>query len=53
MNPRKIYVASSWHNGHQPSIVNALRRAGHNVFYFHNPAAGFRVALGWEGETAQ
>ena len=37
-NPRKIYVASSWRNPHQPKIVDALREAGHEVYDFRNPA---------------
>jgi hypothetical protein len=34
----KIYVASSWRNGDQPGVVNALRQAGHEVYDFRNPA---------------
>lgn len=36
--PRKIYVASSWRNEHQPAIVDALRDAGHLVYDFKSPA---------------
>ncbi len=42
---RKIYVASSWRNGHQQGIVSALRDAGHEVYDFRNPRPdndGFR-----------
>lgn len=33
----KIYVASSWRNTIQPSIVHALRKEGHEVYDFKNP----------------
>lgn len=35
-----IYVASSWRNAIQPSVVHALRAAGHEVYDFKNPAPG-------------
>lgn len=35
-----IYVASSWRNLLQPAIVHALRRCGHEVYDFRNPAPG-------------
>jgi hypothetical protein len=35
-----IYVASSWRNLIQPGIVSALRRCGHEVYDFRNPAPG-------------
>lgn len=43
----KIYVASSWRNTTQPSVVESLRAAGHEVYDFRNPprSAGFR----WSG----
>ena len=37
---RRIYVASSWRNEHQPAVVAALRQAGHEVYDFRNPAPG-------------
>lgn len=37
---RKIYVASSWRNPHQPGIVSALREAGHEVYDFRHPVTG-------------
>lgn len=37
-NRMKIYVASSWRNDHQPTIVGLLRRAGHEVYDFRNPS---------------
>lgn len=36
----RIYVASSWRNLIQPAIVHALRRCGHEVYDFRNPAPG-------------
>jgi hypothetical protein len=36
----KIYVASSWRNERQQSVVEALRRAGHEVYDFKHPAEG-------------
>lgn len=35
-----IYVASSWRNVIQPGIVTMLRRCGHCVYDFRNPAPG-------------
>ncbi len=36
----KIYVASSWRNNIQPLVVEALRKAGHEVYDFKNPEPG-------------
>ncbi len=36
----KIYVASSWRNPIQQDVVAALRKAGHEVYDFRNPAPG-------------
>lgn len=36
----RIYVASSWRNIYQPSVVQALRDDGHEVYDFKNPAPG-------------
>lgn len=36
----KIYVASSWRNIYYPSVVCALREAGHDVYDFRNPPNG-------------
>lgn len=33
----KIYVASSWRNPYQPEVVEALRKAGHEVYDFRSP----------------
>jgi hypothetical protein len=40
----KVFVSSSWRNQLQPSVVIALRQAGHEVYDFRGPgpsAAGF------------
>ena len=37
---RKIYVASNWRNEFYPEVVEALRRAGHEVYDFRNPPSG-------------
>lgn len=36
----KIYLASSWRNPHQQSVLSKLREAGHEVYDFKNPAPG-------------
>ena len=36
----KIYVASSWINQQQPSVVQALREHGFDVYDFRNPSPG-------------
>lgn len=36
----RVYVASSWRNERQPVIVARLRKAGHLVYDFRNPADG-------------
>ena len=36
----KIYVASSWRNDFQPTVVEGLRAAGHEVYDFRNPPNG-------------
>lgn len=35
-----IYVASSWRNEFQPEVVQALRKAGHEVYDFRHPVDG-------------
>lgn len=37
---RRIYLASSWRNAHQPEVLSRLRAAGHEVYDFRNPWAG-------------
>lgn len=36
----RIYVASSWRNPHQQTVVRALRARGHAVYDFRNPEPG-------------
>lgn len=36
----KIYVASSWRNSYQPSVVAYLVARGHEVYDFRHPAPG-------------
>jgi hypothetical protein len=43
---RRIYLASSWRNAHQPSVLLLLRMAGHEVYDFRNPAPG-NAGFGW------
>ncbi len=38
--PLKIYVASSWRNLRQPTVVTVLRKEGHHVYDFRNPGPG-------------
>ncbi len=55
----RIYVASSWRNGHQQGVVSHLRDAGHDVYDFKNPAPGDNgfhwqeVDRDWEEWTAE
>jgi nucleoside 2-deoxyribosyltransferase len=59
--PTRIYLASSWRNGHQPFMVKLLREAGFEVYDFRqpqegNPEGGFRwsdVNPGWENATPE
>jgi nucleoside 2-deoxyribosyltransferase len=44
--PINIYVASSWRNSLQPAVVAELRRLGHEVYDFRNPAPG-RGGFAW------
>lgn len=37
---RKIYVASSWRNEHQETLVKQLRNLGHEVYDFKHPDGG-------------
>lgn len=41
----KIYVASSWRNEYQQTVVTALREAGHEVYDFKNPPN--RTGFAW------
>lgn len=38
--PRRIYLASSWRNPHQPAVVDLLRELGNEVYDFRNPSSG-------------
>lgn len=56
----KIYVASSWRNQQQQSVVVALRSAGHEVYDFKHPrgpdSRGFawsEIDPNWEKWTAE
>ncbi len=40
MKKQKIYVASSWRNEFQPSVVKILREMGHQVYDFRKPTEG-------------
>jgi hypothetical protein len=53
----KIYLASSWRNPDQPTLVQLLREEGHEVYDFRNPPGrtGFAWASidpNWEKWTA-
>lgn len=43
---RFIYVASSWRNPLQETVVQVLREAGHEVYDFKNPIPGDK-GFGW------
>lgn len=54
---QKIYVASSWRNPTQPTVVDVLRKDGHEVYDFRNPpnASGFawsELDANWMNWTA-
>lgn len=42
----KIYLASSWRNTYQATVLAGLRAAGHDVYDFKNPAPG-NAGFGW------
>ena len=42
---KKIYVASSWRNEHQPKVVELLRAIGHEVYDFRNPSP--HIGFSW------
>lgn len=53
----KIYVASSWRNEHQQSVVRLLRKKGYEVYDFKNPhgKTGFswsEVSPDWKNWSA-
>lgn len=43
----KLYVASSWRNPIQPSIVDDLRTQGHEVYDFRHPPGGDHLGFSW------
>lgn len=43
----KLYVASSWRNEYQPSIVDDLRVLGHEVYDFRHPPGGDHLGFSW------
>ena len=55
----RIYVASSWRNEHQQYVVEALRKAGHEVYDFKHPVPGNtgfhwgEIDPNWESWTTQ
>lgn len=55
----RIYVASSWRNYFQPTVVRLLRHFGHEVYDFRNPREGdhgFRwseIDKDWENWTPE
>ena len=42
----RLYVASSWRNAYQPTVVLTLRDAQHEVYDFRNPGNG-EQGFGW------
>ncbi len=40
----KVYIASSWRNEYQPTVVARLREAGHDVYDFR-AATSFRIVM--------
>lgn len=55
---RRIYVASSWRNQYQPSVIFTLRAKGHQCYDFRNPPnkAGFQwkdIEEDWQSWTME
>lgn len=54
----RIYLASSWRNEFQPTLVQYLRQNGHQVYDFRNPPNGIQgfawsvIDRGWKDWTA-
>lgn len=46
-SPRRIYVASSWRNAHQPGVVEALAAHGHAVYDFRQPTGPGSSGFHW------
>lgn len=55
----RIYVASSWRNEYQPSVVEFLRARGYQVYDFRNPPSGSggfawsHIDPNWENWTTE
>ncbi len=55
----RIYLASSWRNEFQPTMVDLLRMHGHEVYDFRNPPNGVpgfawsELDPGWQNWTAE
>jgi hypothetical protein len=53
----RIYVASSWRNLYQPTVVTTLRQQGWDTYDFRHPALGddgfhwAEIDLGWQSWT--
>lgn len=43
----RLYVASSWRNELQPSLIQVLRQAGHEVYDFQHPPGGDHLGFSW------
>jgi hypothetical protein len=43
----RLYVASSWRNPIQPSIVEDARAQGHEVYDFRHPPGGDHLGFSW------
>lgn len=56
---QKVYVASSWRNEHQQSLVNELRLSGYEVYDFKHPEDGkpgfqwTKIDSNWENWTME
>jgi hypothetical protein len=52
----KIYLASSWRNDYYPTVLGALRSAGHEVHDFRDPRGYFswqQIDDGWKTWTGE
>ncbi len=55
----RIYLASSWRNEFQPTMVDLLRMNGHEVYDFRNPPSGVtgfawsELDPNWQNWTAE
>lgn len=47
MITRKIYLASSWRNVHQPHVLDSLKMAGHEVYDFRHPTGPDSSGFAW------